>query len=101
MKKPKKKFAPTMSPELPEGLEKRVCLISAEEIGHVAFFLHELEMKTTDSKLLKTELSTAIVFCQRAMATPPIEDVIFQDEEWNEEFHKDFVKEEFVPYKIS
>ena len=83
------KYAPTMS-SVPKGHGDRLCLTKADEISHIAYFLDKLTIENLVPELT-SELDSAITFCLRALATPGIKDVTFEDEEYDRRFHNNFI----------
>ena len=73
--KTENQYQPTMSGALsPE----RKCITKREEISHVLALLERLHTQDYIPECLESEFRSAQVFCQRALATPPIQTIIYE-----------------------
>ncbi len=76
--------------QIAEDVE-RTCLTEASEISHILHLLYKLDSLGNIPDSLISEFESATTFCQRALATPPIDDVIFEDKKYEERFREHFL----------
>ncbi len=74
----------------------RICIIKREEISHIIGFIYELQNRKLIPEELRSEYKSAEAFCQRTLATPLIQNIIFEDNEYNERIHNDGLLSESI-----
>lgn len=69
----------TYQPTLSDAFDRdKICIIKMGEISHIIELFYVLKYKKLIPEELKNEFRSAEVFCQRALATAPVKEVIYE-----------------------